>query len=71
MPLTRIVLEFDAKHDALTAIGTMGADVYKDYFRAFKRELIEQFGRGKAKREVMDQTIVMRDNDYTSQLVRC
>lgn len=71
VPLTTIVLEHEASTDQLFAIGIMGNEQYKDYFRANKRELIKQYGRGSAKQSVDGQTEVVPLADYSSQQVLC
>ena len=70
-PLTTILLEHDARSDSLRAIGTYGDELFDDYFRAYKRELIEEFGRGAAKQEVQDSALVLPLTSYTQKQIRC
>ncbi len=70
-PLTAIVLELDAKDGGLYAVGTQGADIYHQFFRAFKRELRKQFGRRVAKREVEGTTTLVPLEEYTKQRIDC
>jgi len=70
-PLTSILLEHDAKTDQLYAVATLGEEQYRDFFRAYKRDLIQAFGRGKAKQEVEKNSHVVSMEEYTSQRVQC
>lgn len=69
--LTTILLEHDRASDGLAAIGVLGNDVFRDFFKAYRRELIEEFGRGQAKQEVTDSTVVKTLADYTAQRFAC
>jgi arsenite oxidase small subunit len=71
LPLTTILLDYDTKTDQLYATGTLGKEQYEEYFRAYKRELIEQYGRGTAKQTVAGQTPVIPFAEYTSQQIQC
>jgi len=70
-PLTTILLEYDTVSQGLHATGTLGADLYRDFFKAFKRELRGQFGRGAAKQRVSETSIVQRLSDYSAQPIDC
>ena len=70
-PLTVIVLDYDASKESLTAIGTRGADIYPDFFRAFKRELRDQYGRSGYKQETEGNTKVVSAAEYSAQHVKC
>lgn len=70
-PLTAILLEHDEKTDHLHAVATLGEEQYRDYFRAYKRDLIQAFGRGKAKQEVEKNTHVVSMEEYSSQRIQC
>lgn len=69
-PLTAIVLEHDKK-DRLFAVGTAGDELFEDFFKAYRRELIDEFGRGVAKQETTKTSIVHRLEDYTGSVIRC
>ena len=70
-PLTVIELAYDADSGALSALGTRGADIYPEFFRAFKRELREQFGRSGYKDEAQGQARVVAADTYSGQRVNC
>ncbi len=69
-PLTAIVLEHD-KQGRLYAVGTLGGELFDRYFRAYRRELIREFGRGAARRQTPATTVVRRLEDYAAAVVRC
>jgi arsenite oxidase small subunit len=69
--LATILLEHDPASDGLYATGVLGANVFRDFFKAYRRELIEEFGRGQAKQEVSDSTVVKTVADYTAQQFTC
>jgi arsenite oxidase small subunit len=70
-PLTAIVLEYDDGTDGLYAVGTQGPEYYDNYFSAYRRELIEEFGRGVARNLVRGSAPVYRLEDYTGAQIRC
>lgn len=70
-PLTVIALEYDAGSDGLTAIGTRGADIYPQFFKAFKRELRQQYGRSGYKQETEGSAQVVAAGEYSAQRVNC
>lgn len=45
-PLTAIRLEHDPADDGLYAVGVYGGALFDDFFKAFKADLNEQYGRG-------------------------
>ncbi len=71
-PLPTIVLEHDPKEDAIYATGVLGGgEVLEDFFRAFKSELREQFGRSGAKEEQSGSATVVPLKEYTGEQVFC
>ena len=71
-PLPTVVLDYDAKEDALYATGVLGAgEVFEDFFRAFKSDLREQFGRGVANEEQSGSATLLPLKEYTAQQVFC
>jgi arsenite oxidase small subunit len=71
-PLPTIVLDYDAKEDALYATGVLGAgEVFEDFFRAFKSDLREQFGRGVANQEQSGSATLLPLKEYTAQQAFC
>lgn len=70
-PLATILLEHDVDKDELYATGTLGSDKFAEFFRAYKRQLIEEFGRGVSHEEVKDSTMVLPLSSYTQQEILC
>lgn len=70
-PLTAIVLEYDSKNDQLHAVACLGDEPYREFFRAYKRDLIQAFGRGKAKQKVETHSQVMSMEEYSNQRINC
>jgi len=70
-PLTTIVLEHDKTTDQLYALGTIGKEYYQDYFRANKRELIQQYGRSVAKQSVQGKTTVVTMTEFSENMNLC
>jgi arsenite oxidase small subunit len=69
-PLAAILLEHDAKTDALTAIGTLGPEVFDAFFRKFEMRLTMESG-GRAKRASGESCVVTELSQYCRQQVRC
>ena len=70
-PLAAITLEYDKASDGLYATGTFGGEVYGEYFKAYRHELIEEFGRGVAKDEINKTAMVMPLSEYVKQRFTC
>jgi len=45
-PLAAIRLEYDPVTDELYAKGVYGTDRFNDFFKAYKKELLDEYGRG-------------------------
>jgi len=71
IPLTAIILDYDKVARQLYAVGTLGHDIYSDFFRVYKKELNEEFGRGGAKKKVEDKIIAQLHSEYSAQVTRC
>jgi Rieske Fe-S protein len=68
-PLTAIALDIEG--DELVAHGTRGPEVYEAFFRTFKRELREQYGRGLAEQFVEGDARAVAAGEYSRQQVLC
>ena len=69
-PLAAIMLQHDPRTDSLTATGTLGTDVFNDFFRKYEFRLAMEHG-GRAKRESADNCRVTDLDNYCRQQVRC
>ena len=70
-PLASILLEHNKESEDLYAVGTLGSELFTDYFRAYKRELIQEFGRGVSRQEVAGAATVVPISEYTQEQIRC
>jgi hypothetical protein len=70
-PLTVITLHYDAGSGALSAVGTRGSELYSAFFRAFKRDLRDQYGRSGYKQEAQGQSRAVAASEYSRQRVNC
>ena len=69
-PLAAILLEHDPGTDALYAIGTLGTDVFNDFFRKYEFKLAMELG-GHATKESGEDCRVTELDNYCRQQVRC
>jgi arsenite oxidase small subunit len=70
-PLSSIALEHDPVTDELYATGAYGGLLFDDFFKAYKIQLNEEFGRGKAKELVTNTAQVIPFADYTKMGIQC
>ncbi len=70
-PLASIRLEYDPATDELYAIGVYGTDRFNDFFKAYKMEMIEAYGRGVANQESTDTSSVMLLSEFSAQRDKC
>jgi Rieske Fe-S protein len=70
-PLAAILLEHDAQHDELYALGTVGAEQFDAFFRKYDFRLALDYGAGKAQLPVGATTIVRELKDYCRQTIQC
>lgn len=69
-PLAAILLEHDAKTDHLTAVGTLGGEMFNQFFAKYEFKLTLE--HGPAARQAVSGTAVVSDLDsYCRQQVRC
>jgi Rieske Fe-S protein len=70
-PLPTIVLEYDAASDGLTAVGTLGGDLYNAFFAKYELKLELDYGGGRARQRIDVATVVTELASYCKQQVRC
>ena len=70
-PLTGIALAYDIGTDELHAVGTYGAELFDDFFTAYKKELIEEYGPGKSRQSVSGTTLLLPAVKGTGRQVLC
>jgi Rieske Fe-S protein len=70
-PLAAILLDYDAEHDELAALGTVGAEQFDAFFRKYDFKLALDYGPGKARLPVGATTVVRELADYCRQTIAC
>jgi Rieske Fe-S protein len=69
-PLTAILLEHDAGDDSLTAVGTVGGEVYDAFFAKYDFKLAMEYG-GRQRDLVSGETRVLPLEQVCRQQIRC
>jgi arsenite oxidase small subunit len=69
-PLAAILLEHDARADALYAIGTLGGEMFNEFFRKYAFRLAME-NPGKPQHAVAGDATVVPLENYCRQQVRC
>ena len=70
-PLTAIELDYDEETDELYAVGARGGEIFKAYFKAYRKELRLEFGPALVRQESSGEAVVMRLSDYTKRQFFC
>ena len=69
-PLAAIVLEHDPRDDALYAVGTLGGELFNEFFGKYEFRLALDHG-GHARTVVENRCIVSELAQYCRQQVKC
>jgi len=69
-PLAAVLLEHDAASDALFAVGTLGGEMFNEFFSKFEFRLALEHN-GSPKRAVAGRTVVQDLDNYCKQQVKC
>ena len=69
-PLCAVLIEHDAKSDTLTATGTLGGELFDDFFKKYEMKLSLEVGPN-AKQAVARQSTVRELDRYCRNAVRC
>ena len=69
-PLSAILLEHDRSTDGLHAIGTLGGELYNEFFAKYEFKLTMDYGRG-MHRQVTGRAVVSELESFCKQQVRC
>jgi Rieske Fe-S protein len=70
-PLPTIRLEHDAATDEIYATGMVGADMYEDFFKKFKKNLHKEFGIGTYKNEASGSAKAIPMSKYSAEADHC
>jgi arsenite oxidase small subunit len=69
-PLAAILLEHDATSDELHAVGTLGGEMFNEFFSKYEFKLAMEH-RGPPRERVADASVVQSLDDYCRQQVKC
>lgn len=69
-PLCAVLLEHDAKADTLTATGTLGGELFDDFFRKYEMKLSLEVGP-RARQTIAGRSTVRELDRYCRNPVRC
>ncbi|MCX7893638.1 MAG: Rieske 2Fe-2S domain-containing protein [Burkholderiales bacterium] len=69
-PLAAILLEYEPASDGLYAVGTLGGEMFNEFFQKFEFRLAMEHAGG-ARAPVTGQTVVRELGEYCRQQVRC
>lgn len=70
-PLAAIMLEYEPQQDELYAVGTIGGEMFAEFFRKYEFRLAMEHGPDKAKRPVGGTTVVSELLQFCQQEVQC
>ncbi|MGH9578951.1 MAG: hypothetical protein ACRD3R_16050 [Terriglobales bacterium] len=70
-PLAAVLLEHDAKSDALHAVGMLGGEMFNAFFAKYEFKLALDYGSGKTRQPVVGRTVVKELQAFCKQQVRC
>lgn len=70
-PLAAILLEHQPGPDELYAVGTLGGEMFNEFFKKYDFKLALEYGSNKAKGPVITSTIVSELSNFCKQEVRC
>ena len=70
-PLAAVLLEYEAASDRLYAVGTLGGELFNDFFEKYAFRLAMEYGARRASQPVGGRTVVVELADYCRQQVRC
>jgi len=69
-PLAAILLDYDPKSDGLSAIGTLGGELFNEFFSKYEFRLAFEHS-GQPKSAVQGRSTVSELTDYCKQQVKC
>ena len=69
-PLAAILLDYDAQSDGLFATGTLGGEMFNEFFSKYQFRLAMDF-QGRSKTAVEGSCVVSELTDYCRQQVKC
>ena len=70
-PLAAILLEHDRITDELFAVGTLGGELFNDFFSKYDFKLTLEYGSNKARKPATGDVVVTELTNFCQQQVRC
>ncbi len=70
-PLAAILLEYDAATDGLHAVGTLGGEMFNEFFAKYEFKLAMEMGRSQTRVEAGATVAVTELDNFCRQQVRC
>jgi arsenite oxidase small subunit len=70
-PLSAILLEHDNTNDNLYAVGTLGGEMFDEFFAKYEFKLALEFGDQRARQPVAGSAVVAELQNYCRQQVQC
>jgi Rieske Fe-S protein len=70
-PLSAISLEYDAVEDTLYATGTLGSELFEEYFAVFGHRLALDYETADLREPVREATEVMNLEAFSARRIRC
>jgi Rieske Fe-S protein len=70
-PLSAILLEYEPANDGLYALGTLGGEMFNEFFAKYELRLELDHGSGRARQRVGAQALVTELANFCKQQVRC
>lgn len=70
-PLAAILLEYDPKTDELLAVGTVGGELFEEFFAKYDFKLAMEHGQNKARQAVGSTTVVTELTQFCQQEIQC
>ena len=69
-PLATILLDYDAASDELYTVGTLGGEMFNEFFKRFEFRLSMEYG-GRARQVVQGACVVRELTQFCKQQVKC
>ncbi|MGH8710245.1 MAG: hypothetical protein ACREVA_02840 [Burkholderiales bacterium] len=70
-PLAAIILEHNKNTDELFAIGTLGGELFNDFFSKYDFKLNLEYGSNKAQNPAIGDIVITELTNFCQQQVRC
>lgn len=69
-PLAAINLEVD-ENDHIFATGAIGSEIFKEFYKAYRKELREEYGRKEYKKEAVGDVVALPPEEYSEDVLGC